>query len=137
VPSNFGGIYDLYTFIGIILIDNKEVAMATTVYNVEEIQLSNGDTLVLRPLTIKHLKKFLKVMKKMDDPSIESEDQVMDIFIEAARVCLEQLKPSLAEDVEAFDDVIEVPTMMKILEVAGGLKLNDPNLAVANLDGMI
>jgi hypothetical protein len=43
----------------------------------------------------------------------------------------------LAEDVEAFDDVIEVPTMMKILEVAGGLKLNDPNLAVANLDGMI
>ena len=110
--------------------------MATTVYDVEEIQLSNGETLVIKPLTIKHLKKFLKVMKKMEDPKIESEEQVMEIFVEGAMVCLEQLKPSLAEDLETFEEVIEVPTLMKILEVAGGLKLNDPNLNAANLAGI-
>ena len=110
--------------------------MATTVYDVEEIQLSNGETLVIKPLTIKHLKKFLKVMKKMEDPKIESEEQVMEIFVEGAMVCLEQLKPELAEDLETFEEVIEVPTLMKILEVAGGLKLNDPNLNAANLAGI-
>jgi esterase/lipase len=110
--------------------------VATTVYDVEEIQLSNGETLVIKPLTIKHLKKFLKVMKKMEDPKIESEEQVMEIFVEGAMVCLEQLKPELAEDIETFEEVIEVPTLMKILEVAGGLKLNDPNLNAANLAGI-
>ena len=110
--------------------------MPTTVYDVEEIQLSNGQTLTIKPLTIKHLKKFLKVIKKMDDPEITEEDQIMEIFIEGAMVCLEQLMPDLAEDRDLFEDTIEVPTMMKILEVAGGLKLNDPNLALADLAGM-
>jgi hypothetical protein len=60
----------------------------------------------------------------------------MEVFIEAAMVCLEQLSPKLAEDRDTFEEVIEVPTMMKILEIAGGLKLNDPNLAVADLAGV-
>lgn len=110
--------------------------MPTTVYSSEEIQLSNGDSLTIKPLSIKHLKKFLAVIKKIDDPSIEEEDQVMEIFIEAAMICLEQLYPDLSEDKEKFEEVIEVPTMMKILEVAGGLKLNDPNLGTASLAGM-
>ena len=40
-------------------------------------------------------------------------------------------------DKELFENTIEVPTLMKILEVAGGLKLddNDPNLLGANLAG--
>lgn len=111
--------------------------MATTVYDIEEIQLSNGETLTIKPLTIKHLKKFLAVIKKMDNPDITEEDQVMEIFIEAAMVCLEQLMPDLSTDIEKFEDTIEVPTMMKILEIAGGLKLNDPNLGVADLTGLI
>ena len=110
--------------------------MPTTVYDVEEIQLSNGETLTIRPLTIKHLKKFLQVIKKMDSPEITEEDQIMEIFIEGAMVCLGQLKPELSVDRDLFEETIEVPTMMKILEVAGGLKLNDPNLAVADLVGM-
>lgn len=110
--------------------------MATTVYDIEEIQLSNGETLTIKPLTIKHLKKFLAVIKKMDDPKITEEDQVMEIFVEAAMVCLEQLKPELAKDKDLFEETVEVPTLMKILEIAGGLKLNDPNLTVADLAGL-
>ena len=110
--------------------------MPTTVYDIEEIELSDGSSLVIRPLTIKHLKKFLDVIKKADDPKVDTEDQVMEVFIEAAMVCLEQLKPELSKDRDAFEEIIEIPTMMKILEVAGGLKLNDPNLATAGLVGM-
>ena len=101
--------------------------MANTVYEVVEIQLSNGEEIAVRPLTIKNLKKFTKVIAKLDDEKVKTEDDAMEVFIEAAMVCMEQFAPDLAEDKEKFEDVIEVPTLMKILEVAGGLKLNDPN----------
>ena len=109
--------------------------MPTTVYDVLEVELSNGESLTLKPLPIKQLKEFMTVIKKMDDESVSSEDDVMDIFIEAAMVCLKTLKPELSTDKDKFEQIIEVPTLMKILEVAGGLKLNDPNLLGAALVG--
>jgi len=109
--------------------------LPTTVYNVEEIELSDGSSISLKPLSIKQLKNFMTVIKEMDKPENESEDAAMDVFIKAAMVCLETIKPELAKDKEKFEEVIEVPTMMKILEVCGGLKLNDPNLLGAALVG--
>lgn len=109
--------------------------MATTVYDVVEIELSNGDSVTLKPLSIKQLKKFMTIIKKMEQPEFESEDAAMDVFIEAAMTCLESIKPELSGDQDKFEELIEVPTMMKILEVCGGLKLNDPNLLGAGLVG--
>ena len=109
--------------------------MATTVYDVVEIELSDGTSITLKPLPIKQLRKFMEVIKKMDNDENASEDAAMDVFIEAAMVCLEALKPDLANDKEKFENLVEVPTMMKILEIAGGLKLTDPNLLGAALVG--
>ena len=50
-------------------------------------------------------------------------------------ICLEKTNPNLAGNRDLFEDVVEIPTMMKILEVAGGLKLTDPNLLGAALVG--
>ena len=109
--------------------------MATTVYDIVEIELSNGESITLKPLPIKKQRKFMEIIQKMDDPSLESEDAAMDVFIEAAMLCLENIKPELSKDKDKFEDIIEIPTMMKILEIAGGLKLNDPNLLGAALVG--
>jgi len=109
--------------------------LATTVYDTLEIELSNGDELIIKPLPIKQLRKFMEVIKKMDLEENASEDAAMEIFIEAAMVCLEVSMPELAKDRDKFEEVIEIPTMMKILEVAGGLKLTDPNLLGAALVG--
>ena len=109
--------------------------MATTVYDVVEIELSNGESLTIKPLPIKKLRKFMSVIQKMDDPELESDNAAMEIFIEAAMVCLEVYMPELSTDKDKFEELIEIPTMMKILEVAGGLKLNDPNLLGAALVG--
>jgi len=112
--------------------------MANTVYEVVNIQLSNGVEIEIRPLTIKNLKKFTTVIKKLSEADLEDETAAMDIFVEAGMICMQQFNPELAQDKEIFEDVIEVPTLMKILEVAGGLKINDPNFQTANsLDGMI
>jgi len=109
--------------------------LATTVYDVVEIELSNGEVITLKPLPIKQLKKFMDAVKEMELPENESEDAAMSVFIKAAMICLEASKSPLAKDKDLFEETIEVPTMMKILEVCGGLKLNDPNLLGASLVG--
>lgn len=110
--------------------------MATRVYDEIEIELSDGEVVSVKPLAIKQLRKFMEVIKKLDDPNLEDENQAMDVFIEACMVCLEKTKPELSKDREKFEDIIEIPTMMKILEVAGGLKTTDPNLLGAVTAGL-
>jgi len=109
--------------------------LATTVYDVEEIQLSDGSSLTLKPLTIKKMRKFMETIKEMDIEENASEEGAMDVFIKAAMVCLEESRPELSTSRDLFEDIIEIPTMMKILEVVGGLKLTDPNLLGAALVG--
>ena len=76
--------------------------MATTVYDIVEVELSNGETITLKPLPIKKLRKFMEIIKEMDAPGNESEDAAMDIFIKAAMLCLENIKPDLSSDQENF-----------------------------------
>ena len=111
--------------------------MANTVYETFDLKLSSGDEITIRPLSIKNLKKFMEIIAKLDSEKIKSEEDAMDIFIEAAMLCMKQFKPELSEDRDLFEESIEVPTMMKILEVAGGMKLNDPNPLAADLNGQI
>jgi len=113
--------------------------LATTVYDVLDIELRDGSTVSLKPLPIKQLRKFMEIINKMqqvDSDDAEISDAAFDIFIEAAMVCLASTdRPELSTDKDKFEELIETPTMMKILEVVGGLKLSDPNLLGATLVG--
>lgn len=109
--------------------------MATTIYDTAELELENGDKIVIKPLPIKQLKKFMKIIRELDSEDIKDEEAAMDIFVQASMVCLEKIRPDLSEDKEVFEENVNVPTMMKILEVCGGLKMNDPNLLGAALVG--
>jgi hypothetical protein len=109
--------------------------LATTVYDLLDIELSDGTTITLRPLPIKQLRRFMDVINDMQKTENESEDAAMEVFIRAAMICLQTLRPDLANDKDKFEEVVEIPTMMKILEVVGGLKLTDPNLLGAALVG--
>ena len=109
--------------------------MATTVYEVLEIELSDGTTLTLKPLPIKQLRKFMEIVNSMGTDDTKTELDAIDLFVEAGIVCLEGLGRKDLADKDKFEEVIDTPTMMKILEVAGGLKLTDPNLLGAALVG--
>ena len=103
--------------------------MATTVYSVEEITLQNGVTVKLKPLTIKELRKFMVVIQKTAD--VTTEDETLTILIEACGVALKKQLPDLVADKDAFEDTLDVPTINRILEVCGGIKMDDPNLLAA------
>jgi hypothetical protein len=109
--------------------------LATTVYDILDIQLSDGSSIELKPLPIKQLRKFMEIINEMQETEEANADAAMDVFIKAAMVCLKTTRPDLSEDKDKFEELIEVPTMMKILEVVGGLKLTDPNLLGAALVG--
>ena len=103
--------------------------MATTVYDVEEIELQNGAKAKLKPLTIKELRKFMIAIQRTAEAT--TEDQTLDILIDACAVALERQLPELVADRDAFEDALDVPTINRILEVCGGIKLDDPNLLAA------
>jgi hypothetical protein len=103
--------------------------MASTVYDVEEIQLQNGATVKLKPLTIKELRKFMVAIGKTAEA--KTEDETLSILIEACAVALEKQLPDLVKDIDAFEDTLDVPTINRILEVCGGIKMDDPNLLAA------
>ncbi len=103
--------------------------MATTVYDVEEIQLQNGATVKLKPLTIKELRKFMAAIAKTAE--VTTEDETLTILIDACAVALEKQLPDLVKNRDAFEDTLDVPTINRILEVCGGIKMDDPNLLAA------
>lgn len=114
--------------------------MATYVYDTLEIKLENGDDIVLRPLSIKNLRKFMYIVNNevtIDDEA-ENELEAMDGFLKAAVFCLQALYPERYKDKsqEDLEDLLTVPTVLKILEIVGGLKTADPNLMGAGLAGM-
>lgn len=109
--------------------------MTTEIYDTAELTLENGETIFVKPLPIKQLKKFMAVIREMDSEDVKTEEDAMDIFVKAAMVCLEKSNPEIGLDRDKFEDLVNIPTMMKILEICGGLKLSDPNLLGAALVG--
>lgn len=113
--------------------------MATKIYDTFELELENGLVVNLKPLPIKHLRKFMDIIGKMSNEDIASSEMgAIDIFVEAAIVCLRGLQQDDFKDMqdEDIEEILTVPTMLKILDVAGGLKTTDPNLMGAALAGV-
>lgn len=112
--------------------------MAKTVYDEHEIVLQDGREVRLVPLAIGRLRRFMKAWGEFAE--IENEDQAFDIYINCCGIALEKAvdndfpntrdseKTLTDEYREYLEDVLDMDTIYKILEVCGGLKLNDPKL---------
>ena len=112
--------------------------MATSVYEVVEIELIDGTKLSLRPLRISLLRDFMKRFQGLDNAEVATDnDKSMDLLMDCITIAMHQYNPELA-DKKKLEDLVDLPTVYKIIEVASGVKLNDPNLmtaAVAALSG--
>ena len=97
--------------------------MATTIYSTEEVKLQNGTTVTLKPLSIKELRKFMAVIQKT--ATAEDQTESLDVLIEACGVALEKQVPDLVNDRDAFEDALDIPTINRILEICGGIKMDE------------
>jgi len=103
--------------------------MATKVYTVEEIELQDGTVVTIKPLNIKRLRIFMEIVKDFD--KITEESASIDLMIKACALAIGATNKEKAADTDWLEENLDIPTMWKILEVAGGVKPNDPNLAAA------
>ncbi len=111
--------------------------MATTVYTAEEVELQDGTTVTLKPLNIKALRKFMKIMDSFS--SAETEEDGLEVVIDASAVCLAKQKPEYFDESKGehggasdeWEDVADMPTVYRILNVCGGVNLNSPELLAA------
>lgn len=101
--------------------------MATKVYITEEIELQDGQKVTIKPLNIKALRKFMEVVKDFD--KIEDEDESISLMVRACAIAIAPSNKALSENEDLLEEALDVPTMWRILEIAGGVKPNDPNLA--------
>ncbi len=101
--------------------------MATTVHEEKEITLIDGTKINIRPLKISLLRQFMKKFEGLADVQ-EDNDKSMTLLIECVQIAMKQYKPELSEDLAKLEDLLDLPTVYKIVEAASGVNLSDTAL---------
>ena len=115
--------------------------MATKVYKEETLSLQDDTEVVIRPYNIKRMREFMRRFREIGnlqsklateedmEKQNEIEDKIVDNMVDMAWSAIEQSNKGLAnergrEDIEA---VLDSSTMDRIISIAGGIDLEDPN----------
>lgn len=85
----------------------------------------DGTTITVRPLKISLLRLFTKKFEGIADVS-EDNDKSMDLLLECVAIAMQQYKPELA-DVKKLEEIIDLPTVYKVIEAASGVPISDVN----------
>jgi hypothetical protein len=65
------------------------------------------------------MKKFEGVAKVAED-----NEKSMTLLVECVQIAMKQYKPELAEDINKLEDLLDLPTVYKIVEAASGINLS-------------
>jgi hypothetical protein len=88
-----------------------------------DILFADGKTRTIKPLTIRNLRKFMKVIKDLKtDDTLEDAD--IDIMVEAAGIALIAVDPVLAANQEALEDALDLRCFGELMGAAMG---SDPS----------
>jgi hypothetical protein len=101
--------------------------MSITVTEEQTLTLLDGTTFVARPLKISLLRKFMKAFDGIAEVSADN-DKSMDLLIKCVQVAMEQYAPEVAADAAKMEDLLDLPTVYKVIEAASGIKLGDSGL---------
>lgn len=95
--------------------------MPTKIYDIAYVKTIYGKQIELSPLKIKYMREF---MSKFDlVKTAQDEDQIVDILTECATISMKQFYPEI-DTVEKFEDEFDLKSMYKIVEHAGGIKMD-------------
>jgi len=101
------------------------IYMANTTNNEEqEIKLMDGTKIKVRPLKISLLREFMKKFEGIQAVASDNEKS-MDILLECVQIAMKQYKQELSEDKEQLEELLDLPTVYRIVEEASGVRLSD------------
>ncbi len=96
--------------------------MATTKYEAEKLTLMDGTEISVRPLKISLLRPFMAKFEGVAAVA-DNNEKSMTLLIECVQIAMKQYKPELAEDIDKLEEVLDLPTVYKIVEAASGTTL--------------
>lgn len=105
---------------------------ANRIYSVEDIQLQGWEKPIrIFPLVIKKFRALGEIIDKLSTPvdDLNEEDKektFLDVLLEATAFAMQTYEPKLS-DPDVLADYVDMATMEHILDVAAGIKINDPN----------
>jgi len=97
--------------------------MATKIYSTKNIYLFDGTEIELSPLKIKYLREFMDTFSLISQT--KNDDDSILLLLECVRVAMKQYYPKLSKSISDVEDAVDMPLIHEILEIAGGIKIND------------
>jgi hypothetical protein len=95
-----------------------------TINEEKELVLVDGTKISIRPLKISLLRPFMKKFEEIQNVASDNEKS-MDILMECAQIAMKQYKPEISEDLEKLEELLDLPTVYRIVEEASGVRLAD------------
>jgi hypothetical protein len=99
--------------------------VANSLFTGTEVEFADGKTRLVKPLTIRQLRKFVKLVDGLDANMTSLSDEDIDKMLEAAAVIIEKSDTKLAEDREALEDAVDIVVFNALVSIAMG---TDPNV---------
>lgn len=96
--------------------------MATKVYDSDTVETVDGTLIYLTPLKIKYLRDFMREFE--DVKSSKDDEAATNHLVRCIVAAMQQYNPSF-KTIEDVEDNFDMPSIYKILEIAGGIKIND------------
>jgi hypothetical protein len=104
--------------------------MASKIYNSAMIFTINGEPIYITPLKIKYLRLFMDEFQNVRE-SIDNSD-AFEFVSRCALIAMMQYKPEI-KTVSQIEDLFDLPTLYKVLEIAGGISMKAPEEAGESL----
>jgi hypothetical protein len=87
---------------------------------------------MLKPLNLALLRKFMSKIKEWSEIDDDA-DKSFDVLMQAGSICFAKIRPEFYDKAgqtytENFEEVMDLQTLYKALDVCGGVKLDDPKL---------
>jgi hypothetical protein len=98
--------------------------MAKLIHEKDYVNFVDGTRVQVGPLKIKFLIEFMEVFELIE--FTKTDEQSIMILAECATVCMRQWYPTI-QTREDLEDVVDLPTIYKILETCAGININANN----------
>lgn len=101
--------------------------MSTTINETKTVELLDGTKISVRPLKISLLRPFMTKFEGIAEVA-DNNEKSMTLLMECVQIALKQYAPELATDLKALEELLDLPTVYKIVEEASGIKLSEASL---------
>jgi len=102
--------------------------MTTTINETKVITMIDGTTIEVRPLKISLLRDFMKKFEKIQDVAEDNEKSI-NLLMECVQIAMKQYNVELSADIKKLEELLDLPTVYKIVEEASGNSAIFSNLA--------